>query len=279
MTPSRRTDDLGDEASAESESESELETTADLRLEGRRLQLIPHDVDPRYVFRFEFGPAILAQVREKISDLPLTPLDDITLERAPFPGFYQLFRNGGSVYVGRTIRPIAQRLTEHARKLRGRVRLTEMTVRYLFVEDLSLVGLSEDAMITYFHPLGLDAWGKMGFGSKAPGYGRARQQSEWHEANPPDLSFPVIAGNARALTLRQLISSVAQGAPVVLSVPVEHRTRFDTDHSARLREAVRERPFAEWIADIEARLAPGWRLSRQAMGWYLVHADDNQTPA
>ncbi len=56
-----------------------------------------------------------------------------------------------------------------------------MSARFIFVEDLLLVGLSEDAMIAYFHPIGLDPWGKMGFGSKATGYGRAGQASEWHE--------------------------------------------------------------------------------------------------
>jgi hypothetical protein len=145
-----------------------------------------------------------------------------------------------------------------------------MTARYLFVEDLSLVGLSEDAMIAYFHPLGLDSWGKMGFGSKATGFGRAGQASEWHEANPPDLSFPVQAGHTRPKTLRQLVAIVAQGGPLVLSVPDTHRIQFDQDHPSANVVPPRELPFQEWIREIESKLARGWRIDKRPMAWYIV---------
>jgi hypothetical protein len=240
-------------------------------LEGRRLQLIPHEVDPRYVFRFEFGPAILAQVLEKISSLPISLLTDVAKESAAvYPGFYQLFRKSESVYVGRTIRPVGQRLGEHARKLRGRVPLTEMGARFLFVEDLSLVGLSEDAMIAYFHPLGLDPWGKMGFGSKATGFGRAGQESGWHDAFHADLSIAVQAGHAQPRTLRQLVASIAKGAPLVLSIPRQLVARFDEDHPGVFVTYPHTRAFTEWIADVESRLASGWRVDKKPMAWYIV---------
>ena len=241
------------------------------RLEGRRLQLIPHDVDTRYVFRFEFGPAILAQVLEKITNIPPKPLCEVTPVNAPYPGFYQLFRNDQSVYIGRTIRPVGQRLDEHKRKLRGRVPLSEMTARYLFVEDLSLVGLSEDAMIAYFYPLELDPWGKMGFGSKATGFGRAGQESDWHAANPADLAFPVLVGHPHPQTLRQLIKRVAQGAPLVLSIPRKLTAAFDADHaSIVIDRPLQELPFDAWIAIISSHLRPGWTIQQEAMAWYIV---------
>lgn len=240
-------------------------------LEGRRLQLIPHDVDPRLVFRFEFGPAILAQVLEKIQSLPIQPLMDVAKESAAvYPGFYQLFRSNESVYVGRTIRPVGQRLGEHSRKLRGRVPLSEMGARFLFVEDLSLVGLSEDAMIAYFHPLGLDPWGKMGFGSKATGFGRAGQESDWHEAFHADLNLAVQAGHAQPKSLRQLVASIAKGAPLVLSIPRQLAVQFDEEHPTPFVMYPHERPFTEWIAEVESRLARGWRVDRKPMAWYIV---------
>lgn len=240
-------------------------------LEGRRLQLIPHDVDSRYVFRFEFGPAILAQVLEKIALIPSRALVEVTMALAPYPGFYQLFRNDQSVYIGRTIRPVAQRLAEHARKLRGRVPLVDMSARYLFVEDLSLVGLSEDAMIAYFHPLGLDPWGKMGFGSKPTGFNRSRQQSDWHAANPPDLRHEVTAGDARSRTLRQIIRQVARGAPLTVSIPAEFTAAFDADHASPLNVESQTMPFAEWIDLITAQLRPGWIIRESPMAWYVVN--------
>lgn len=277
MTP-MPDDTEGEESRADGDIESEAEASdADESpgLEGRRLQLIPHNVDPRYVFRFEFGPAILAQVLEKIENLPIMPLLDVAKESAAvYPGFYQLFRNNESVYVGRTIRPVGQRLGEHARKLRGRVPLSEMGARFLFVEDLSLVGLSEDAMIAYFHPLGLDPWGKMGFGSKATGFGRAGQESDWHEAFHADLGLMVMAGHAQPKTLRQLIVSIAKGAPLVFSIPRQLVADFDRDHPASFVVYPHERPFTDWIADVEARLANGWRVDRKPMAWYIVRSGD-----
>jgi hypothetical protein len=38
---------------------------------GWRLSLIPHSVDPKLVFRFELGPAILAQVLEQLTSVRL----------------------------------------------------------------------------------------------------------------------------------------------------------------------------------------------------------------
>lgn len=253
----------------------ELDEEQSEGLQGRRLQLIPHSVDPRYVFRFEFGPAILAQVLEKIDNLPIAPLENVAVEAAAaYPGFYQLFRLGKSVYVGRTIRPVGQRLGEHARKLRGRIPLAEMGARFLFVEDLSLVGLSEDAMIAYLHPLGLDPWGKMGFGSKVTGFGRAGQESGWHDEFPADLTMPVSAGHVKPRTLRQLIGSIAKSAPMVLSIPKRLVPRFKEDHPESFVVELQERTFEAWVADVESRLALGWRVVRKPMAWYVVREDE-----
>ena len=120
---------------------------------GRRLQLIPHAVDSRLVFRFEFGPAILSQVLEQIEQLDPVPLVEAA-NTAEYPGFYQLLHNGESRYIGRALRPVQVRLKEHVKKLRSRIPLEEVTCRYLYVEDLSLVGLSEDTLIAYFYPRG-----------------------------------------------------------------------------------------------------------------------------
>jgi hypothetical protein len=259
--------DIGDELLDDEETDEEL---AEAGLVGRRLILI-RDVDDRFVFRFEFGPAILAQVREKLDPLPKIPLDRVTREEARFPGFYQLFRNQDSVYVGRSIRPIATRVAEHRKRLRGQVELEEMSIKYLFVEDLSLVALSEHTMISYFHPLGMDEWGKLGFGSKAPGYGRAGQMSKWDEVYPPDLNFPVRAGTQGHLrTLRTLVSSIRRGAPIDFSIPRRFGTQFRNAHAEQIDVPISERPFAEWGEIVGQHLAPGWRVRREPMGWYIV---------
>jgi hypothetical protein len=262
--------DLGEADLAEDKIDDEDEE----ELVGRRLQLIPHDVDPSRVFRFEFGPAILAQVLEKIQRIEPIALTDVTTALGPYMGFYQLFRNGESKYVGRTTRPVAARLKEHMRKLRGRVPLEEMTCRFIFVEDASLVGLSEDALIAYFHPLGLDDWGKLGFGSKATGHGRSGQRSKWHEENVADLNFPISAGSPKHKLLRQLVAQIARGAPLVLSIPRKFTAQFDRDHPSCPQLEEQRRPFNEWVELIKGELGAGWRIDQQPMAWYIVRDED-----
>jgi hypothetical protein len=239
------------------------------RIPGRRLTLIPHTEDPKRVFRFEFGPAILAQVREQLDILPIIPLVSAEAKAARYPGFYQLLSNGESKYIGRTIRPIGQRLREHIKKLRGRIPLEEIGCRFLYVEDLSLVGLSEDSLIAFFHPKGLDEWGKQGFGSKVTGHGRADQASAWHEAHPPNLSWPVgVMGRSRSLL--QHVGEIAREAPITVSIP----RRFKAAFSARFAEpytiAKQIRTFAEWMTDLEHILHPDWTIDRKPMAWYII---------
>lgn len=239
------------------------------RIPGRRLTLIPHTEDPTRVFRFEFGPAILAQVREQLDILPIIPLDSDEAKSARYPGFYQLLRNGESKYIGRTIGPLGKRLRDHINKLRGRIPLEEIGCRFLYVEDLSLVGLSEDSLITFFHPRGLDDWGKQGFGSKVTGHGRAGQASAWHEAHPPNLTWPVaVMGGSRSL--EQHVTKIARGAPITVSIP----RRFKAGFRARFAEPIaafeQPRPFADWIADLERILQPDWIIDRQPMAWYII---------
>jgi len=259
----------------EDDAFEEESDTDDEGVVGRRLELIPHSVDPSLVFRFEFGPAILAQVIEQLDQLPQRPLTSEALQDADYAGFYQLFRNGISVYVGRTIRPVRQRLLEHIKKLRGRIALDEMTCKFVFVEDLTLVGLSEDSLINYFHPRHLDDWGTGGFGSKATGHGRAGQTSRWHEANPADLRIAVTAGGAKVTTLLRLIRQVGSNAPVVLSIPAKYVTQFREDFPSVSPVEEQSKPFEDWITSIEATLGSTWIIDRQPMGWYIVPNESN----
>jgi hypothetical protein len=242
------------------------------RIPGRRLTLIPHTEDPKRVFRFEFGPAILAQVREQLDILSIIPVDSDEAKGARYPGFYQLLSNEESKYIGRTIRPIGQRLREHIKKLRGRIPLEEIGCRFLYVEDLSLVGLSEDSLIAFFHPKGLDEWGKQGFGSKVTGHGRADQASAWHEAHPPDLTWPItITGRSRSLL--QHVTEIAKQAPITISIP----RRFKAGFSARFAEPIaaseQTRTFADWMTDLERILQPNWTIDRKPMAWYIIPVD------
>ena len=249
------------------EQESELEERA--RRSGSAVQPI-RDVPDRFVFRFEVGPAILAQLLEKLEDIPRVPLLDAL--DAKYPGFYQLIYDGNPKYIGKTARPIGARLREHVGKLYGRrgIDLSKMDCRFAFVEDPSLVDVAEGALISFFAERGLAEWNASGFGSKVSGHGRGGQRaSKWSLEYPPDLSLPITAGSDAPISVAALAKQIIADAPITLSVPNKYRTAFNAEHGELRRVPAAEMPFQQWVESLERMLSPGWRVDRQAESWYI----------
>lgn len=229
------------------------------------------DADDRFIFRFEIGPAILAQLREKLERIPLVPIKEAL--DAKYAGFYQLFVADEPKYIGKTARPIGQRLREHVRKLRNRRGIAFETVRcrYAFVEDPSLVDVAEGALIEFFGSHGLAEWNASGFGSKVTGHGRGAQAaSEWAKLFPPDLDAIVEIEGTELMSLVDLVRQVKAGAPITLSIPRRFAGRFAEDHARAIACGGRRRPFTEWVSLVEENLASDWVVRREAESWYIV---------
>src|SRR5690625_2955813 len=234
------------------------------------IQPIRDPEDEPYVFRFELGPAILQQLLVKLESLAAQPLTDAVV-KARHPGFYQLILDGKPVYIGKTSRTISARLKEHLNKLRGRIVPERMMCRFAYVEDPSLVDISEGALIRFFDQLDAAEWNHTGFGSKVTGYRRGQQRrSIWATEFPPDLKWPVTAGGSSEVKLSRIITSIAGQAPITLSIPRDFKAEFDPDHPAPLNLPKGTRPVQEWIVWVEERLAKGWRVQRTNTGWYIV---------
>ena len=234
------------------------------------VQPIRNPKDEPYVFRFEVGPAILQQLLVKLKALDTIPLSKAV--KAKHPGFYQLFLDGNPVYVGKTSRTVEERLKEHVKKLTGRIQLERMTCKFAYVEDPSLVDISEGALIGFFDQLDAAEWNHSGFGSKVTGYNRGKQSgSDWSTLYPPDLSWKVEAGNSiKNLRLDQVIRQVSKEAPITLSIPNKQKQDFRAAHPSTLKVKVESKPFTEWIAWIESQLKSGWRVERVDSGWYVT---------
>ena len=216
-----------------------------------------------YDFRFRVGAAIADQVAQHLFSLAPIPLSAL----GPFansPGIYQLFLDGASVYIGQTVETVLNRVGgSHRAKIRGKKDangqlLTDLrvTVRFVLIEDLTVIQISEDALIetmTRFAlltnagasavPVGsaaaaaaavvaaggalpalgsinLTAWNGSGFGSNVPGYNRRLQKpAKWALKYPADLTFLVEAGDAQPITPEALANQIAAGAPVWFGIP------------------------------------------------------------
>ena len=230
--------------------------------------------DEPYVFRFEVGPAILTQLLQKLQRLNTQPLMESL--QARYPGFYQLFLDGRSVYIGKTARPIKERLEEHIWKLRGRIPYERIGCKYAYVEDPSLVDVAEGTLINFFGATEGAEWNRTGFGSKVPGYNRGKQVvSKWELRYPADLSWPVTAGGASPRNLYSLIVEIASEAPITFSVPMAYRKTFRAAHAGSLNVPSETKPFVEWVGLVAQHLAAGWIIDKQPSGWYIVSVRSN----
>jgi hypothetical protein len=229
------------------------------------------DVSDAHVFRFELGPAILAQLLQTLRRVPAMRVKK-AIEMGKYPGFYQLVIEGQPVYVGKSSRPVGTRLREHLKKLSGRsgIDLDVVTVKFAFVEDPSLVDLSEDQLISFFAAHGEADWNQSGFGSKVSGYGRGRQKaSEWDLKYPSDVERSIEL-QAFSGTLYAFVRALAKKAPVTVSVPSEHRPSFKRCHPTTVDIEAAAMPFSDWGTVLNERLATGWSIDRQPTAWYLV---------
>lgn len=231
------------------------------------------DVADELVFRFEVGPAILAQLLEKLDRLSTMPLHEAL--DAKYPGFYQIFLDGKPKYIGKTARPVGARLKEHTKKLRGRngIDVATITCRYAFVEDPSLVDVAEGALIDFFAARNMADWNTTGFGSKVSGHRRGEQEaSDWAKEYPPDLDVVIDIEGELPRPLYPIIRQVAARSPITLSVPKNSRVDFQREHSAIVGTGMTERSFSAWIAMIDGLLAPGWVIDKKPESWYIVRA-------
>ena len=250
----------------EDESIEVAESKARSRAAVRPIRDQPDDL----VFRFEVGPAILSQLLDKLDRLAAVPLSSAL--DAPYPGFYQLFLGNEPKYIGKTARPIGQRLREHARKLRHRKGIvqSDLRCRYAFVEDPSLVDVAEGALIDFFGTKNLAEWNASGFGSKVTGHRRGQQDaSQWSQRYPPDLSVELTLTVSAPTSVDKVLRALATMSPITVAVPGRHRAHFRSDHAEDTDFDLAPKPFIEWMSEIESKLAPGWRVNRQAESWYV----------
>jgi hypothetical protein len=232
-------------------------------------------VPDELIFRFEVGPAILAQLLAKLKKLPAVSLDEGI--DALYAGFYQLFHKNTAVYIGKSSRPIGERLAEHKKKISGRVGLSmgDMTCRYVYVVDPSLVDVAEKALISFFRVRGMADWNSSGFGSKVTGYGRGKQKaSKWTSSFPFDLQRVVTAGYPNPITLPAFVEQLRLVSPPPFSIPDAFYKDFIAEHQEiSVSIAEESKAFADWVLSLEALLATNWRVERLPEGWYITKKD------
>lgn len=231
-------------------------------------------VSPELIFRFELGPALLDQLRTKLKSIPPVSLtEDI---EAPYPGFYQIIYQDVPKYIGKAGKQIQLRLRKHYRTFVGRLGAdpAHLKCKFAFVEDLSLVDMTEMALIRYFREIGEADWNRSGIGANVPGVGRkGTRRSKIIDVFRPDLQRDVTLTAERGTRLRQVVSAIDKRAPVELKIAKVDWPAFDASFPDPVQLPASVLPFQEWVSWIESQIAPRWRIHRGEMSWYIVPVD------
>jgi hypothetical protein len=123
----------------------------------------------KHYFVFEFDKAYNHQLIEKFEASPEHPLTPDVAQ--PLKGVYALYHRGQLVYAGKALGTgLHDRLRQHYRKIAGRqnIDVSDISCRFLTMDDTWFVRAAEDALIEHYSP----PWNGSGIGSHAPGGGR-----------------------------------------------------------------------------------------------------------
>ncbi|MBB5912010.1 hypothetical protein BJY24_000877 [Nocardia transvalensis] len=127
-------------------------------------------------FKLSITRALGDQLGEGLGRLVPAPLTAEYLkgEIQPRPGVYQLYVDGGLVYVGKASASLRDRLERHRKKLSGRVNIGLGQVGFvcLYVDEDMDAAAPEKLLIKRYRANGEAPWNTMGFGNKDPGRNR-----------------------------------------------------------------------------------------------------------
>lgn len=145
-------------------------------------------------FRFNLPQAVTEQLIERLEQLTpsvltdnaLTQLSGFQTRNETVKGVYVIYQGGVAVYAGKAD-GVAERLSEHLWKLRGRHGIDLATVGFkaLLLDDAWSTSANEDLLIARFKDRGECQWNGTGFGPKDPGKERDTTKPSWFNNTYP----------------------------------------------------------------------------------------------
>jgi hypothetical protein len=236
-------------------------------------------------FRLSITRALGDQLADAFGGLTPAPLNvdalDLVQSRR---GVYQLFLDGGQVYIGKADRSLSDRLGNHRRKISGRngISLQQMSFTAVYVdEDLSAVA-PETLLINRHRGAGLLPWNYNGFGNKDPGRQRDTSRVEaghFDSLYPANLDFVCASVDPGPHSVRELLTSLKAELPYVF--------RFETAAAGAAEpEAYRatsvsvadEPPTADSLFRTLAEAMPGWQITALP-GYVVMYREDREYPS
>jgi hypothetical protein len=167
------------------------------------------------LYNFHFLNTVSIQLKELLDSTKVTLLNDRKLEdldkfqnsNDSKQGVYLLHHKDEPVYLGKA-ENVADRLTQHLRKLRGRknIQLKSIGYKAILLDKSMSTAANEDILIAMFQKTHEGMWNGKGFGPKDPGKERDTTAPSWFDKNYsiiPDYSVEGLAGNASVLEIAE----------------------------------------------------------------------------
>lgn len=176
------------------------------------------------LYNFHFLDTISKQLSEKLSALPVTPLNAQTLQQLgqyqaqnnASQGVYLLHVNGAPVYIGKAD-DVRARLQQHLSKLSGRRNIQVNTIGYkaLLLDKSMSTAANETVLLGFFQQNHQGMWNNQGFGPKDPGRQRDNTRPGYFDSTYPinDL-FPIAVANTQT-TVGELLAVMKAQLPYV----------------------------------------------------------------
>jgi hypothetical protein len=217
-------------------------------------------------FTLNLMRALADQLEEALPNLTPDPLDEAHIvEVEPKPGVYQLYHKGSLVYIGKADKNLRKRLSDHHRKISGRlnISLADMSFTGLYIAEDWVPVAPEKLLIGRHKGSGALPWDKGGFGNNDPGVNRDEtvfEAAHFDVQYPANLEFPVSGLTAGVYIVRDLIRAIKGGLPYVFRF--ENKAAKHPDYLSHRAAIPDDEPSADAAlrAVIEA-LPPGWQIT------------------
>ncbi|MEB3982521.1 GIY-YIG nuclease family protein [Mycobacterium sp. 663a-19] len=192
---------------------------------------------------------------------------------------YVLFLRGVRIYVGKAKDSLPDRLTQHMRKLSGRVGPFGGTVTFvcLYVEEDLEASAPEKLLIKRYQGEGGLPWNNNGFGNKDPG---RRRDTTTVKENHFDAQYPInldlavapgaaVAGDSNILVF---LTDLKRKLPFLLRFGSEGHVK--ELRGAELTVPAGELPVRQWMRRVVAALPTGW-LATALPGYVILYKEED----
>ena len=225
-------------------------------------------------FTFDLTGALAEQLDSALPTLIPAPLTMSQLQQVDtVPGIYQLYLDGDLVYVGKADRSLRARLSDHHRKISGRlnINVADMTFTGLYLEGTWIPVGPEQMLIKRRENQGIKPpWNFNGFGINDPGKERDTTNfgSEHFDVlYPADLDYPLTRIGPGQPLASELLPQLKRELPYIFRY--ENQWAKHPDYLASHVTVVQSAPTAaQLFGALITALPAGWQIT--ALPGYVI---------